>query len=92
MTTPDEKKTELIYVFENWPTRIANDFISVCVPSSLMGIGVWLESSAMQWFGFILASLWMCSRVATVAKKSTMTPQEAANRIAEKFGVVAERD
>ncbi len=91
MTEPKTPKTEIMYVFEDWPTRIANDVLSVAVPVVLMGIGVWLESGAMQWFGFILASLWVIGRVKNTAEKYRMTPQEAANRIAERFGVFAER-
>lgn len=93
MTSNTDKNRELVfyYVYENWPTRVANDLMAVGVPLALMGIGVWLESGAMQWFGFVLASLWVFGRAKNAAEKSRMSPQEAANRLAEQFGVFADR-
>lgn len=68
---------------------ILSDLFSVSSLAALIGLGVILNSQAMQWCGFLLGSLWFIGRVTAVQKKSRMTPQEAADFIARNFNVRA---
>ena len=68
------------------PLRQAYDtvlYIVFCV--SLMGIGVFLDSSAMQWMGFVTIILFVLIR--DHIRKKTRTPQEAADYLYKQYGV-----
>ena len=86
-----ENKDErtLVYIYQTKLEATLSDIRSLVVLVALMGIGVWLQSPAMQWFGFILGALWIIGRVTLAEKKGRMTPQQAADLIAKTFNVRA---
>lgn len=56
---------------------------------SLIGIGVFLESNAMQWFGAVMAMFFIIGSMAK-AKKQTVTPEKAAQYLYDNFGAKAD--
>lgn len=84
-----DKPETIIYVYETVLQSVARDVTSTLSLAALTGIGVALNSSAMQWLGFILASLWIIGRVTTSVNTHRVTPQKAADLLKETFGVTA---
>lgn len=64
---------------ESW-VRDLSTFASLV---GLIGIGVWLDSSAMQWIGAILGFLSILSRASDLRKRSTMTIEQARAKLDE---------
>lgn len=85
----DKPETTVILIHETILESAARDIISTLTLIVLIGVGVVLKSSAMQWIGFILAALWVIGKTTTVANKYRVTPQGAADVLKEKFGVTA---
>lgn len=68
----------------------ARDASSVASIVVLVGLGVLLDSSAMQWVGAALFFVGFMSRCSKMAKScERLTPQQAADHLANEFGVVA---
>lgn len=65
-----------------------HDASTFVMAAGLIGLGVYLESTAMQWTGAIVFFL---TTIATAAlDKKRQTPQQAADFLYKKFGVKAE--
>lgn len=83
----EKTKDTIIYVRQGFLTSLASDAVTFATVAGIIGIGAWLDSSAMQWAGFIMAALIIASRGRTMMDKLRMTPQEAADRLLADFGV-----
>lgn len=72
------EKTELrfIIIHETPLQSWIRDASTFALFSSLIGVGIALDSSAMQWAGFLVAMVAILSRVGTI-KAKRMTRQEA---------------
>jgi hypothetical protein len=78
----DDKKTVII-IRETWPQSWMRDASSVVGFVALIGIGVYLESSAMQWVGAILGFSTLFSGLSDLESKNTLTTEEARRRLDE---------
>ncbi len=88
--TPSTKeKPTVLVVHETVAQSLASDMISVALAIGLIGIGHWFGSAVMEWFGFILASMSLVSRAANHGRSARRTPQQAADYIRDKWGVVS---
>ena len=65
---------------------VARDITSAVMVVGLIGSGVWVGSTAMQWLGFILFWLVLLVRANS---KIRYTPQQAADYLKERYGVTA---
>jgi hypothetical protein len=83
----EKTKDMVIYVRQNFWQSIASDAVTFSTVAGIIGIGAWLDSSAMQWAGFIMAALLIGSRGKSMMDKLRMTPQQAADRLLAEFGV-----
>lgn len=83
----DEKKEALIklYPMKTWYRELWSDFCTFATMVAIFGIGWWFDSSAMQWFGFVVALLIICGRSNARLKK--FSPQEASNYLKAEYGV-----
>ena len=69
--------------------RLLAAMISFLFIAAVIGAGRWMESAAMQWLGFLVLILTALSWSATDRKNSLKTPQQAADWLAETYGVRA---
>ena len=84
-------KTEVIFLHESARDSLVSDIGTFAMLAGLIGLGVYLESSAMQWAGFIMVSIGIIGRAARMSKgKARHTPQEAADYLRETYDVTAE--
>lgn len=90
-SSPSSASQVFFYVFPTKLECLFNDICSAGVPMSLMGAGVWLDSSAMQWFGFIIGMLWLISRSSSANNRYRVSPQDAADILASKYGVTGRK-
>ena len=83
-------KTDIVIIRETTAQSVIRDLVSVTCPAALIGLGVFLDSSAMQWFGFLLSALFLVGVAARILRTSVkMTPQEAADHLKESYGAEA---
>jgi hypothetical protein len=54
----------------------------------VIGVGVIVDSAAMQWAGFAVLGLFI---IVLAANKDLLTPRQAADHIFEKYGVTAKK-
>lgn len=80
----------VVIIHETVIQCVLRDLVTVVGLVALIGIGVALDSRAMQWCGFILGMLALFTRVGRVPGIYRCKPQEAANILKEKFGVTAQ--
>lgn len=88
----DDEKTDepkVVLLHETVAQSLLRDAGTFCMLVACMGVGWFLDSSAMQWAGFIMFFLFIFGRVMGTAKNNQKTPQAAADWLKEKFGVVA---
>ncbi len=83
-----DKPTTMIYVHESVFQSWARDLGSFAILTAPIGLGILLDSSAMQWMGFVVALVAFFARVLSVGKSWRLTPQAAADRLRQEFGVV----
>ena len=76
----------IIVIHETWIESAKRDLFSVICVGAIIGPGVFLGSSAMQWFGFLMLLVIVVSRVVGLRKKMGMTPDEAMAKIKELAG------
>ena len=75
---------QTIIVIEEKPVEsIIRDTYSIVSAFVLIGIGVYLGSWAMEWFGFLMAIVVIFARASGARKKMSMTPDEAITKINE---------
>lgn len=76
-----EKKTEIILLHETALQSWIRDASSVVMFIALIGIGVYLDSSAMQWVGAILGFLVIIGKAINHQNNSKMTIHQARERL-----------
>lgn len=74
-----------ICVSKTWHRELWSDICTFGVVAGTFGLGWWLDSSAMQWFGFVLLFVIMIGRANSQIKK--FTPQEAADWLCDEYDV-----
>lgn len=57
-----------------------------------IGIGVMLDSAAMQWVGAAVFFVGLLNRAAGAARNCQMTPQDAADLLRQKYGAIGKDD
>lgn len=75
------EKPTVILVEETWVESAKRDLFSVVCAFAIIGPGIALNSSAMQWFGFLLLMIVTYSRAAGLRKRMSMSPDEAIEKI-----------
>lgn len=70
-------ETEVIMVRESLRESVMKDISSVAALTGAVSLGVYLESSAMQWIGGILWMLVVTSRLLRFVKDNRMSIEEA---------------
>ena len=73
----NEKPTHIVIVDDRFWMSAGRDAVSFAVFVAMVGLGVFLESSAMQWVGAILWFIWILSKAASVEKRFKKTIPEA---------------
>jgi hypothetical protein len=76
-----KEKTSIIVIHESVAQSWARDASSFVMAVVMMGVGVWLESGAMQWVGAFMWFLAMLNMAMNAARK--MTVAEARKRLDE---------
>lgn len=71
-----QQKTIIIRDDRMWKS-IIQDVISAGSLLALVGVGLWLESSALQWIGGIIWMLWLVGWLVSLEKGSKKTIKEA---------------
>lgn len=69
--------TEVIIIRESLGESIAKDVASVAALTAAVSLGVWLESSAMQWIGGVLWIIAIVSRLLRLLKDKRMSIEDA---------------
>lgn len=71
-------KEEMVVIVDNrlWQS-LGRDIATLGTFVSMIGLGVFLQSSAMQWVGGLIWFLWVIGRAAIVEKKARMTIPQA---------------
>ena len=74
---------------ESWIESAKRDVTSAICAVAVISPGVLMESSAMQWAGFIMLAIPILSRAAGIRKKAERTPEQM---ILEAKEIIAQRD
>lgn len=77
------KEREIILLHETVLQSWVRDASSIVMFIALIGIGVYLESAAMQWVGAILGFLTIIGKAISHHNKSKMTIAQARKRLDE---------
>lgn len=77
------KSPEIIILHETTVQAWVGDASSVVMFVALIGIGVWLDSSAMQWVGAILGFITIIGKAVSRQNKCKMTIAAARVRLDE---------
>lgn len=80
------KPAEVIMVYEGAWDAIVNNLSTFVTVVGIIGVGVWLESPAMQWAGFIIAALIIGGRAARFGEKYRYTIAGARKKLDELEG------
>lgn len=78
-----EKKTEIIIIRENWVQSIVSDLFTLVMIVSVTGIGVYLNSNAMQWIGFLILLIVAVNRALSRYGDGRMSIEQARRRLDE---------
>lgn len=76
----ERKKTEIIVLHETVLQSYLIDSSTFVLFAALIGLGVYLDSAAMQWAGAILGFMTMCSRL---NRQNRLTIPEARAKLDE---------
>lgn len=80
--------TLVILLYETVWQSAARDLISTGTLLACVGIGIWVESKALQWVGGLMWCLWLLSRLGDMSvTRLRMTPAEAVRHLIDTFGV-----
>ena len=69
--------TQVIVLRESWKSSIASDAVTLATVIAPIGVGVWLDSAAMQWAGFMLFALSVVGRAARKTADGRMSVDQA---------------
>lgn len=78
-----KKHVEIIILHETPLGSWIRDASSLALFVSLIGIGVYLDSSAMQWLGAIVGFMVLVGKSINLSNKSKVSFEEARRRIDE---------
>ena len=81
--TEVSKKTKVIIIRETLAESLLSAAISFVSLTSMISVGVYLESSAMQWVAGIIWMLWIVGRSQSLMSRSIMTIQQAKEFLSE---------
>lgn len=78
-----EKVTTIIILHETLWQSVVRDTYTFGALAAVVGLGVYLESAALQWIGGIIWMMWLLSRAARLAgdKSSRLTVEEARRKL-----------
>jgi len=79
----------IVIIGEDWKLSIARDSVTFGGLLACVGVGVWVDSIALQWIGGIMWILGILGRIRHIIDKNRKTPQEAANWLRDKYNVTA---
>ena len=79
----NNKTTEVILLHESWRESVKSDATTFATIALVIGLGSYLESSAMQWVGFVFVILSVVGRSVRKGNKHRMTVKEARQRLDE---------
>lgn len=71
----------VILIRETTAESLWKDATTCAVFVVLIGLGWWIDSNAMQWFGGVLAFLFAMGRASVALAKATCTVAEARARL-----------
>jgi|GEM_PF-6838397 len=74
---------QILLVHESLAQSIMKDLISGVTLLSMVGIGVWIDSGAMQWVAGIIWLLAMVGKSTAYAKNSVFSFDDARKRLDE---------
>lgn len=81
-------ETQVIILHETVWQSAVRDLISAAVLLGMVGIGIWLESNALQCVGGATWVLWLFCRMAgDSSARLRLTPAEAVRHLVDTFGV-----
>ena len=83
------KETKVLLIRETVWQSLAKDAGTFATVVSIIGLGRWLDSAAMQWFGFVMAAIFVMVQAST---HETYTPQQAADWLARHCHVRAKEE
>ena len=75
MTHPPKQQTAFVFS-ESWAESAKKDGTSLLAAFALILPGVYLDSIAMQWLGFILFAFLIIYRASGARKKAERTPEQ----------------
>lgn len=87
-----DTKTLIVVLHEKPWHSIVSDAGSFAFTVALIGLGVILRSTAMEWFGAILAMMGIVIRATRLKQSNSFTPQAAADKLLREFGVTGRKD
>lgn len=73
-------ETKFLIVHETVLQSVAKDLISAATLLSMVGVGIWANSSALQWAAGIIWILSMFGKSANLSKQNTVHSFAAARR------------
>lgn len=82
-------QSNIIVVHESPMQSVIKDTYTFAAVVGIIGVGWLLGSDAMQWIGFVILSVIALARAGSISKKFRYTPQEAADLLRDRWGVVA---
>jgi hypothetical protein len=85
--SPTKGSATVLVLRETALQSVISDTYSLLCAGVLIGIGVWVGSTAMEWAGFCGFVLFMTGRA--LRGNSRRSPQEAADFLRDEFGVTA---
>lgn len=72
-----KRETKVMVISETVAQSIARDLGTFAAFAGLIGVGWLIDSSAMQWFGGVLAMIVMSVKAMAIGNKRTFTVAEA---------------
>ena len=81
--------TQVVMVREGFWRSLASDAMSFGTLLAMVGVGVLIDSAAMQWVGGIIWVFWLFSRTAAIKGRHRLEPQAAADWLFSEYGVRA---
>lgn len=82
-----QEKRVFIYIHETVLQSWLRDAGSVSCLIAGVSVGIYFDSSALQWTGGVLAALWLFSQAYNISADARKTPQECANWLFKTWGV-----
>lgn len=84
-----EEPQSVVILHESVFQSVVRDLFTFAMVVGIIGVGVVVGSSAMQWVGFLMVITFLFAKGLQRKVKSIKTPQEAAYWLKAKFGVSA---